>query len=50
MLEYASYIKRISNLPLDVHLMIDDIDKGIEDFIPVEPNIITFHYIWTFNP
>ncbi len=44
MLEYASYIKRISNLPLDVHLMIEDIDKGIEDFLAVEPNIITFHY------
>ena len=24
MLEYASYIKRISNLPLDVHLMVKD--------------------------
>ena len=44
MLENASYIKRISNLPLDVHLMIEDIDSGIEDFLAVEPNIITFHY------
>lgn len=44
MLEYATYIKRISNLPLDVHLMVKDIDKAIDDFLPVEPNIITFHY------
>ncbi len=44
MLEYASYIKRISNLPLDVHLMVEDINATIEDFLPVEPNIITFHY------
>lgn len=44
MLEYASYIKRISNLPLDVHLMIEDIENGINDFLAVEPNIITFHY------
>lgn len=44
MLEYASYIKRISNLPLDVHLMVENIDKAIEDFSAVEPNIITFHY------
>lgn len=44
MLEYASYIKRISNLPLDVHLMVEEIDSGIEDFLAVEPNIITFHY------
>lgn len=44
MLEYASYIKRISNLPLDVHLMVSDIKPAIEDFLAVEPNIITFHY------
>ncbi len=43
MLEYASYIKRISNLPLDVHLMVEDIKQGITDFSGVEPNIITFH-------
>ncbi len=44
MFEYASYIKRISNLPLDVHLMVENIDQAIEDFLAVEPNIITFHY------
>ncbi len=43
MLEYSSYIKRISNLPLDVHLMVDDIRKAVDDFIAVDPNIITFH-------
>lgn len=44
MLEYASYIKRISNLPLDIHLMVENIDEAIDDFLSVEPNIITFHY------
>lgn len=44
MLNSTSYIKRISNLPLDVHLMVKDIDKAIEDFVAVDPNIITFHY------
>ncbi len=44
MFEYASYIKRISNLPLDVHLMVEDVKSAIDDFIAVEPNIITFHY------
>ena len=44
MLEYASYIKRISNLPLDIHLMVEDINSAINDFLSVEPNIITFHY------
>ena len=44
MKELSSYIKRISNLPLDVHLMVDDVKSSIEDFSAVEPNIITFHY------
>ncbi len=44
MLEYASHIKRISNLPLDVHLMVKNVKKAINDFLAVEPNIITFHY------
>lgn len=43
MLECASYIRRISNSPIDVHLMIKDVKKGIQDFSSVEPNIITFH-------
>ncbi len=43
MLEYASYIRRISNAPLDVHLMVNDIKKAINDFSAVNPNIITFH-------
>ena len=43
MMEYSSYIRRISNLPMDVHLMVEDIKKGIEDFSSVEPNVITFH-------
>ena len=43
MLEYSSYIKRISNLPLDVHLMVEDVENAIDDFLSVEPNTITFH-------
>ncbi len=43
MLNLSSYIKRTSNLPQDVHLMVQDVKKGIEDFLVVEPNIITFH-------
>lgn len=43
MMEYASYIRRISNLPLDVHLMVEDVKEAIDDFLAVEPNIITFH-------
>lgn len=43
MVEYSEYIKRISNLPIDVHLMVEDVETGIEVFSAVEPNIITFH-------
>ena len=43
MKEISSYIKRISNLPIDVHLMVEDVKEAIEDFLPIEPNIITFH-------
>lgn len=44
MLGYSEYIKRISNLPQDIHLMVKDIRTAVDDFIAVEPNIITFHY------
>ena len=43
MLNTASYIKRISSIPLDVQLMVEDIKSAIDDFASVEPNIITFH-------
>lgn len=43
MLELSSYIKRISNLPIDVHLMVEDIEAALDDYSAVEPNIITFH-------
>lgn len=43
MVEYSSYLKRISNLPIDIHLMVEDVKTAIEVFSTVEPNIITFH-------
>lgn len=44
MYEYANTIKQISNLPLDVHLMVEEVKENIEKYIPLEPSIITFHY------
>ena len=41
--EYCNNIKQISNLPLDVHLMVEDVKSYIDSFIPYDPNIITFH-------
>lgn len=43
MLANADYLKRISSLPLDVHLMVEDVKSAVDDFLAVEPNIITFH-------
>lgn len=44
MLNYCNIIKQISNLPLDVHFMVDDVKKFVEEYIKFEPDIITFHY------
>lgn len=43
MLEYSEYLNQISNLPLDVHLMVKDVENYIKSFEIFEPNIITFH-------
>ena len=43
MQEYTNQIKQISNIQLDVHLMVEDIKSFIDSYIPYEPNRITFH-------
>lgn len=42
MIEYSNYIKRISNLPIDVHLMVEDVKNAIEDFSAIESK---YYYI-----
>lgn len=44
MLEYCDYLSNITNIPLDVHLMVSDVRKYIDLFLPYNPNIITIHY------
>ena len=44
MLEYSEYIKQISNIPLDVHLMVEDVKDYIEQYIALKPLFITIHY------
>lgn len=44
MYDYSNTIKQISNLPLDVHLMVEDVKGSIDRYIPLSPSIITFHY------
>ena len=43
MLELSSYVRRISKMPLDVHLMVKDVETAINVFAPVEANLMTFH-------
>lgn len=40
----AKSIKKVTNLPLDVHLMIENPEKYIEPFREAGADIITFHY------
>ena len=44
MLEYCDYLNSITNIPLDVHLMVKDVRKYVDLFLPYNPNIITIHY------
>ena len=43
MQSYCGQIRQVSNLPLDVHLMVNDVKTYIDSYIPFEPNTITFH-------
>lgn len=42
MKEYTNTVKQISNIPIDVHLMVEDVKKHIDEYMSFEPNIITF--------
>ena len=44
MKDYSLTISHISNVGLDVHLMVEDVEEVMDDYISLEPKIITFHY------
>ena len=44
MTEYCEYLNSITNIPLDVHLMVEDVMSFIKSFIIFEPRNITVHY------
>ena len=41
MTEYAEYLNSITNIPLDVHLMVEDVMSFIKSFLIFEPRNIT---------
>ena len=40
---FADNLKNITNIPLDVHLMVQDVKKYVDMFSSNEPSLITFH-------
>ena len=44
MKEYCEYLNSITNVPLDVHLMVNDVMSYINSYMVFEPRCITIHY------
>lgn len=44
MKDYALTLKHISQTPLDVHLMVEDLEYYINEYLDLNPDYITFHY------
>lgn len=44
MREYCEYLNSITNVPLDVHLMVSDVMSYINSYMVFEPRCITIHY------
>ena len=43
MKDYALTISHISNLGLDVHLMVENVEEFVDDYLMLEPEMLTFH-------
>lgn len=43
MKDYATTISHISNVPLDVHLMVQNVEEVADEYIDLMPDRITFH-------
>ena len=44
MRKYAEYVKNVSNIPMEVHLMVEDVENYIKSYLALEPHMIIFHY------
>ncbi len=44
MTKYSEYLNNITNIPLDVHLMVNDVMSFIKSFMAFNPRNITIHY------
>ena len=43
MRKYTESIKNVSNLSIDVHLMVNNVEEYVKDYIDIGVNCITFH-------
>lgn len=43
MKDYATTISHISNIPLDVHLMVENVEEIMDEYMDLLPDRITFH-------
>ena len=41
---YCEYLNQITNVPIDLHLMVTNIKEYVDSYSIFNPNIITFHY------
>lgn len=41
---HIDVIKQISNIPIDVHLMVQNVKEYVDEYLDIMPNIITFQY------
>lgn len=41
---YCEYLNQITNVPIDVHLMVTNVKEYIDSYSIFYPNIISFHY------
>lgn len=44
MKSHIEVIKQISNIPIDVHLMVQNVKEYVSEYLDIMPNIITFQY------
>ncbi len=49
MKDYALTVSHISNLGLDVHLMVENVEEIADEYLMLEPEILTFHIEVTKN-
>ena len=49
-IDFCKSLKSYSSIPLDIHLMIDNVDQYIESFCQFEGSLVSFHPETTWHP